>query len=229
MRDFWATHHWPEGEQRAHWHVLFDDQPAVHAFARAHAEILNRHPELSPVPVQWLHSTLQSIGPLTPAQASEVAASGQAALRDFEPFALEIGPAQAIHNAVIPAIHPEDRISELFWTLRRTTEGVIHPETMPKAPEVFWPHMSLAYSSAQWDHDDLSRALVKLRPPRARMTVRRVFLVNQQQTWRDKYTWTVLAEVPLGRRITGGAGAPCPHTAEASEGEAVRTAAPRAD
>ncbi|MGP8298130.1 2'-5' RNA ligase family protein [Streptomyces inhibens] len=208
MRDFWETHHWPEGEQRAHWHVLFDDQPAVHNFARTHAEILSRHPELSPVPVQWLHSTLQSIGPLTPAQAGAVAAAGQAALRDFEPFEVEIGPAQAIQNAVVPAIYPEDRISELFWTLRCATEGVVGPETMPKAPDVFWPHMSLAYSGARWDHDDLSRALVKLRPPRARMTVKRVFLVDQQQIWRDKYTWTVLAEVPLGQRLQGGARQP---------------------
>ncbi|MFG3112885.1 2'-5' RNA ligase family protein [Streptomyces sp. NPDC048197] len=200
MRDFWATHHWPADERRAHWHLLFDGQPAVHNFARAHAEILSRHPELSPVPIEWLHSTLQSIGPLTPAQAAAVAAAGQAALRDFEPFDLEIGPAQALHNGVVPAIYPEGRISELFWTLRRATEGVVGPETMPAAPEDgFWPHMSLAYSGAQWDHDELSRALVKLRPPRARMTVRRVVLVDQQQTWRDGYTWNVLAEVPLGQ------------------------------
>ncbi|AJC54977.1 2'-5' RNA ligase family protein [Streptomyces sp. 769] len=200
MRDFWATHHWPAGERRAHWHLLFDDQPTVHSYARAHAEILGRHSELSPVPVEWLHSTLLSIGSLTPAQAAAVATAGQSALRGFEPFDIEIGPAQTIHNGVVPAIYPEDRLSALFWTLRRATEGVVGPEVMPAAPDDgFWPHMSLAYSGAQWDHDELSLALTKLRPPRARMTVKRVFLVDQRQTWRDRYTWTVLAEVPLGQ------------------------------
>ncbi|MFF2062580.1 hypothetical protein ACFVWZ_12410 [Streptomyces sp. NPDC058200] len=57
---------------------------------------------------------------------------------------------------------------------------------------------------AQWDHDELSRGLVKLRPPRARMTVVRAVLVDQAQAWRDKYTWRVIAEVPLGKHQSGG-------------------------
>ncbi|WEH37849.1 2'-5' RNA ligase family protein (plasmid) [Streptomyces sp. AM 4-1-1] len=199
MRDFWETHHWPAGERRAHWHLLFEDQPAVHDFARAHTEVLHRYPELNPVPVQWLHATVQSIGPLTPAAAAAVAAAARPALAAIEPFAIEIGPAQAIHNGVVPAIYPENRITDLYWTLRRVTEHVVGTQTMPKAPEVFWPHLSLAYSGARWDHDELSRALVRLRPPRPRMTVTRAVLVDQKQTWRDKYTWTVIAEVPLGR------------------------------
>ncbi|MFJ3946219.1 2'-5' RNA ligase family protein [Streptomyces griseoaurantiacus] len=198
MRDFWATHHWPKGERRAHWHLTFEDQPAVHDFVHAHAELLVQHPELSPVPVEWLHATLQSIGPLTAESAAAVADAARPALASIEPFEIEIGPAQAIHNGVVPAIYPEERISELYWTLRRATESVVGVDAMPKAPERFWPHLSLAYSGAQWDHDDLTRALVKLRPPRPRMTVTRAVLVDQEQTWRERYTWTVIAEVPLG-------------------------------
>lgn len=56
----------------------------------------------------------------------------------------------------------------------------------------------------RWDHDDLSRSLAKLRPPRPRMTVTRAVLVDQEQVWRDKYTWTVIAEVPLGHDPSGG-------------------------
>ncbi len=63
----------------------------------------------------------------------------------------------------------------------------------------FWPHLSLAYNGARWDHDEMSRALVKLRPPRPRVPVTRAVLVDQKQAWRDKYTWTVIAEVPLGK------------------------------
>jgi 2'-5' RNA ligase len=204
MRDFWETHHWPQGERRAHWHILFEDQPDVHEFARAHAELLAQHQELSPVPVEWLHATLQSVGPLSPALAAAVADAARPALARIEPFEIEIGPAQAIHNGVVPAIYPEDRISQLFWALRQATESVIGAEQMPKAPDRFWPHLSLAYSGARWDHDDLSRSLAKLRPPRPRMTVTRAVLVDQEQVWRDKYTWTVIAEVPLGHDPSGG-------------------------
>lgn len=106
MRDFWETHHWPEGERRAHWHLLFEDQPAVHDFARAHAGLLAQHAELSPVPVEWLHATLQSVGPLTAETAAAVADAARLALVGIEPFEIEIGPAQAIHNGVVPADLP---------------------------------------------------------------------------------------------------------------------------
>jgi 2'-5' RNA ligase len=203
MRDFWETHRWPKDERRAHWHLLFDDQPAVHDYARAHAELLARHPELSLVPVEWLHATLQSIGPLSPALAAAVAEAARPALAGIEPFEIEIGPAQAIHNGVVPAIYPEDRISALFWALRQATQSVVGAEAMPTAPDRFWPHLSLAYSGARWDHDELSRALARLRPPRPRVRVTSAVLVDQEQAWRDTYTWRVIAEAPLGTPPAG--------------------------
>ncbi|MFI7104125.1 2'-5' RNA ligase family protein [Streptomyces sp. NPDC050161] len=199
MRDFWETHRWPPGERRAHWHILFTDEPAVHDYARAHAPLLDHHPELNPVPIEWLHATLQSIGPLSPAAATAVAEAARSALCETEPFEIEIGPAQAVRYGVVLALSPETAISQLFWTLRRATESVIGTKAMPPAPKVFRPHMALAYSGAQWDHDGLSHALVALRPPRPRITVTRVVLVHQAQTWRDKYHWTVIAKIPLGR------------------------------
>ncbi|MGW1194451.1 2'-5' RNA ligase family protein [Streptomyces sp. NPDC002536] len=200
MKDFWETHHWPQGERRAHWHVLFDDQPTVHTFVRAHAELLGRHRELAPIPVEWLHATIQSVGPLSPGQADAVAAAAQLAARDIAPFELEVGPAQAVHNGVIAALYPEEQISALYRTLRQVTESVLGTGVLPSPRDArFWPHMSLAYSSAHWDSDALAEALVKLRPPRARMTVTRAVLVDQQQLWRDRYTWTPIAEIQLGQ------------------------------
>jgi len=203
MQDFWETHHWPEGERRAHWHLLFEDQPAVHDFARAHAGLLTQHPQLTPVPTEWLHATLQSIGPLTPGQADAVAEAARPALAGLQPFGLEIGPAQAIYNGVVTAIYPEDRISELFWALRQATESAIGTDLIPKPPARYWPHMSLAYSNAHWNADELARSLVKVRPSRARITVTRAVLVDQQQIWRDRYTWIPLAEVSLGHGTHG--------------------------
>lgn len=198
MKDFWETHHWQRGERRAHWHVLFDDQPAVHAFVRSHAELLSHHRELTPVPTGWLHATIQSIGPLSPSQTDAIAAVAQVAVRDIAPFKLEVGPAQAIHNGVVAALYPEEQISALYRTLRQATESVLGASVLPPADARFWPHMSLAYSNAHWDADDLAKAVVKLRPPRARMTVTRAVLVEQQQLWRDRYIWTAIAEIPLG-------------------------------
>ncbi|OKJ24190.1 hypothetical protein AMK22_34140 [Streptomyces sp. CB01580] len=64
----------------------------------------------------------------------------------------------------------------------------------------FWPRYSLAYSGARWDHEQPSQDLLELRLPRVRMMVRHVVLVDQQQVWRGRHTWNVIAEVFLGKR-----------------------------
>ncbi|CAM5313611.1 hypothetical protein [Streptomyces abikoensis] len=70
MKDSWGTHHWPEGERRAHWHVLFDNQPAAHASVRDHAELLDRHREFTQVPVEGLHAAIRPIAPSPPARST---------------------------------------------------------------------------------------------------------------------------------------------------------------
>ncbi|MGP4114018.1 2'-5' RNA ligase family protein [Streptomyces sp. 4N509B] len=201
MQSFWDAHRWPTQEHRAHWHVLFDHQPAVRDFARAHADLLSRHPELTPVPIEGLHATLQSIGPLSASQAAEVAAAARPVLQTVGPFEVEVGPAQIVHNGVVAAVYPEDDMSRLYWALRETTESVVGSDAMPPAPDRFWPHLTLAYSQTEWNADDLARALVKLRPPRATMTVASVALVDQQQRWRDRYVWDEVATVTLADAI----------------------------
>jgi hypothetical protein len=56
------------------------------------------------------------------------------------------------------------------------------------------------------------------------MMVTRVVLVDEEQTWRDKYTWTVLAEVPLGQARHDGAE---PTTAPRDQGAEVRRFVPQ--
>ncbi|MFF3337820.1 2'-5' RNA ligase family protein [Streptomyces flavidovirens] len=202
MKDFWSSHQWPPSERRVHWHLLFQGEPDVHRFAHAHADLLSRYPQLTHVPVEWLHATIQSIGPLTDEQSTAVAEAGRAVLADLQPFDIEIGPAHAIHNGVVVDLYPEENLSIVYWALRKATEGVVGPDALPPAPELFWPHLSLAYSNTRWSDDDLKRALAKeVRPSRARMTVERVVLVEQQQDWRRLYSWTAHATIPLGRAL----------------------------
>ncbi|MEN8649100.1 2'-5' RNA ligase family protein [Streptomyces sp. 21So2-11] len=199
MKDFWSSHQWPAGERRAHWHLLFQGEADVHRFAHAHDDLLARYPELTRVPVEWLHTTLESIGPLTAEQSTAVGEAGRTALTGIQPFDIEIGPVHAIHNGVVVDLYPEENLSAVYWALRKATESVIGPDALPPAPDRFWPHLSLAYSNSQWNDDDLKRALAKeVRPARARMTVERIMLVDQQQDWRRLYSWTPITTIPLG-------------------------------
>ncbi|AJE87493.1 hypothetical protein SLNWT_7117 [Streptomyces albus] len=190
MKDFWKTHQWPTGERRAHWHILVEGQSKVAEFAAAHAELIARFPQLTPVPVPWLHMTLLSIGSIDVPQMKEVAHAVSLGLRaaSLDPFEIEVGPAQATREGITVAVYPEEELSSLFWTVRQATEEVLGKEVLPPAPARFWPHLSLAYSNADWDHDELSRALTRLRPAQAPMTVSQVHLVDQQQDWRIQDT-----------------------------------------
>jgi 2'-5' RNA ligase len=154
---------------------------------------------LTRVPVPWLHSTLQSIGPLSAEQAQAVAAGGRAALAGFPAFSIEIGPAHMIHNELVADLYPEEDLAAVYWALREATEKVVGPDALPARPARFWPHMSLGYSNAgSWDDDALRRSLAKdLRPARARLRVDRVVLVNQRQDWCRLYSWTVVDTIPL--------------------------------
>jgi len=205
MRDFWATHHWPQGERRAHWHLLFDGATDVHRLAAAHQPLLAQYPQLTPVPGPWLHATLFSIGPLDPEQAQAVGAAGAKATAHLEPFELEIGSPQSIHNGIICPLHPEEQLHRLYRALYDATAQVLGADAMPKVNDRTWGHLSLAYSNAAWDADALTRTLVTdLREPRAHMTVTHAVLVDQQQEWRRLYSWNTLATAPLGTATATG-------------------------
>jgi hypothetical protein len=63
MRDhWWWQPGWRVGRSLYTWHVTFNDQPAVHQLAADYAPVLNDLPTLDPVPVRWLHLTMQGIG-----------------------------------------------------------------------------------------------------------------------------------------------------------------------
>jgi hypothetical protein len=40
VKDFRESHHWPEGQQRAHWHLTFEGAHDVHRFVSAHEELI---------------------------------------------------------------------------------------------------------------------------------------------------------------------------------------------
>jgi hypothetical protein len=63
MRDhWWWRPGWRVGRSFYTWHVTFDDQPAVHRLAADYASVLSDLPTLDPIPVRWLHLTMQGIG-----------------------------------------------------------------------------------------------------------------------------------------------------------------------
>ncbi|HEY2763552.1 MAG TPA: hypothetical protein VGJ13_05995 [Pseudonocardiaceae bacterium] len=57
--------------------MTFDDQPAAIHLAADYAPVLNELPILDPIPVRWLHLTMQGIGSTDEVDRAEVTANGE--------------------------------------------------------------------------------------------------------------------------------------------------------
>lgn len=194
LHDFWSVHRWPVDVLRAHWHIVFDDQPLVRESARAQIDRLGGIAELTPTPIEWLHLTLQSIGPVTSEQKTQLVTDAHAALATFPPFEIELGPARVGENTVQSPVSSAGRIDALRGILRGLTE----PLTDARLSTPLRPHVTYAYSAAEWDAGALARDLANLPAAPVPASVTRIELVDQRQLWRDRYDWTVIGGIELG-------------------------------
>jgi 2'-5' RNA ligase len=179
---------------RAHWHIVFDDQPRVREFARESIDRLGGIAELTATPIEWLHLTLQSIGTLTPEQKMRLVADARAALATFPPLEIELGAARVDENTVLSPVSSAGRIDALRGILRGVTECV----TGARLSTPMRPHVTYAYSAAEWDAGALARELASVPAVPVQASVARIELVDQRQLWRDRYDWTVIGGIELG-------------------------------
>ena len=94
------TNHWwwrpgvRPGRRVLVWHVLFDDQPAVHDLVRACQERLGDVPGLDPVPLPWLHMTTRIVGfadEIGDAEVRDIVETARARLRSAAPVDVRFG------------------------------------------------------------------------------------------------------------------------------------------
>jgi hypothetical protein len=61
-RDHWWRPGWHPGRSFYTWHILVEDQPAIHEFAQQLQPELAATGAFGPIPLKWLHMTLQGVG-----------------------------------------------------------------------------------------------------------------------------------------------------------------------
>ena len=86
VRNHWW---WRPGRSFYTWHLTFTGQPDVARVARHYHSILRDLPGVDPVPVEWLHLTMQGLGfsdEVTPDQVDEVVAAVRGQLATLAPF-----------------------------------------------------------------------------------------------------------------------------------------------
>lgn len=201
MRDhWWWRPGWRVGRSFYTWHVTFDDQPAAHQLAADYTPIFEDVPTLDPIPVRWLHLTMQGIGFTDEVDRADVDAIVHAArdrCGELDPFTITLGPARVDPEALMLPVSPTEPIAHLRTTIRAAIADVWGLDNVPEDPDGFRPHVTLAYSNSAGSAAPISQRLREKVITSADITVHRVTLISLNRD-RRTYQWTDVAAVELG-------------------------------
>ncbi|MFD4258687.1 2'-5' RNA ligase family protein [Streptomyces sp. NPDC058534] len=183
-----------------HFIAVLDD-PAYVAFTQAHHDLLADYGDrVGIVPAPWLHWTAQGVHhQLAEDQVERAVRAAREAARQAAPATVTMGPVWPGPSAVTVAMYPEEPLAEINALVRNAVSTVPGVQ-LREAGDRYWPHSTLAYYRSPSVHDaDFNRRLRNIRPQRAEITIRRLLAVYMHQDLNlGYYTWTPIAEIPLG-------------------------------
>jgi hypothetical protein len=202
-----GTEVWPQGETLLHVYALPDLEhdwelaDLIHGCRAAVADY-----PLTDVADEWLHVTISQItdavgGAISQGERELLAEELQKALREVDPFTITVGSCLTYHSGPIFDLHPDHQLKQLHDVVESVVERLRGPEAIKYDTGVL--HLTLAYASGDADSDEMQRALRRVRPSHAPMTIRSVHLL-EVAAHPDAKTiiWTEpIAEIPLGRGV----------------------------
>ncbi|MEO6085160.1 MAG: 2'-5' RNA ligase family protein [Umezawaea sp.] len=201
VRDhWWWRPGWKVGRSFYTWHVTFADQPAAQRLVADYAHALAALPMFDPVPVRWLHLTLQGIGftdEVPRGDVDRIVATARKRCAELEPFTVVIGPAHVDPESIQMPARPLEPLAELRLAIRAAIGDVWGPDNVPEPEEGFRAHVSLGYANAAGPAAPVAKALDVHGGHTAEVTVTSVSLIDLNRD--DKaYEWTDVATVTLG-------------------------------
>lgn len=202
MRDhWWWRPGWRVGRSFYTWHVTFTDQPAVRRLVDDYAPVLAALPQLDPVPVRWLHLTMQGVGFTDEVDRHDVDRIVEAVrtrCAGLAPFTVEVGPAHVDAETIQMPARPLEPLSRLRLAVRSAIGDVWGPDNVPEPEAGFRAHVSLGYCNTPGPAEPVADALHAHGAHTAEVTVSSVSLIDLNRDHRA-YEWTDVAEAPLGR------------------------------
>ncbi|NIK56428.1 2'-5' RNA ligase family protein [Kribbella shirazensis] len=200
VRDHWYWRpNWRPGRSFYTWHIVFPNDPVLTDLHAAYQGLVGSLPGISPVPVQWLHLTLQGIGfadKVPQADLDPIIEAAQRRLEHFRPFEIKLGPAVVDVESLQLPVSPVDRLRRLRTQLRAAVTDVWGRDSVPELPELY-PHVSLGYWNRPAPAEPLRQRVNALSGGIARTEVAHVTLINLNRD-QAQYEWTTYATLPLG-------------------------------
>ncbi|WP_350280889.1 2'-5' RNA ligase family protein [Kribbella sp. HUAS MG21] len=206
VRDHWYWRpNWRPGRSFYTWHILFPNDPVVTDLHAAYQGLVDSLPGISPVPLQWLHLTLQGIGFTDKVPETDlglIIEAAQRRLEHFRPFEIQLGPAVVDEESLQLPVAPVDRLRRLRAQLRAAVTDVWGRDSVPELPELH-PHVSLGYWNRPAPAEPLHQRVKALTGGTATTEVTHITLITLTRD-NTHYKWTPYTALPLGE--------PPPHT-----------------
>lgn len=151
------------GQVKWNFNLVFDGQPAVAEMARQYAEVI-KHPGLySPIPAQWLHATILSIGSTdeyTETEMLAVATKLQASLSGLSLPEFSFDSWWLWDGNVVLHISPDDKFSMLYEHVVTALQSVVGDDRTTHSPHgSFIAHTALAYAKTHDREHEINHQL----------------------------------------------------------------------
>lgn len=203
MDDFFAgiADRWPAEEEHLHWLVLPDPEVVAERLAMP-CRKLAYGPGLAPVPPGWSHITVGHLvgdaAGVTAAEVTKLTEHVRERCESVAPFAVTAGRPEAWAGGIVCPLRPGQPMRHL-WQLTSAAAREATGGRLPYLPEIYDPHMSLAYSTAAVPDSPARAWLSDHDISEVPFPVTHLSLVAQRHDRRE-ITWRLIDQVPL----TGG-------------------------
>lgn len=197
---WWWRPGWRPGRRFYTWHLTFEDQPALHRLVSAYQERLASFSGLRPVPLEWLHLTMQGIGftdEVSDADVARVVAAVQQRLAGVPQLRLAFGPAVVFTEAIVlPPARPED-VATVRTAIRAGIADVYGQDNVPESAAGYRPHVTVAYSTTEQPAGPVIAAIDAERPEPATIPMPEALLI---ELGRDEaiYRWHTVGSARVG-------------------------------
>jgi 2'-5' RNA ligase len=146
---WWWRPGWHLGRSCYTWHILVEDQSAIHEFAKQLQPALAATGVLGPIPLEWLHMTMQGVGfsdEVSEEDLNAIAAAVSARVAEVGPIPVTMGPPVVDPEGVNLPVRPVEALNAVRLAVRDGIADVWGRDQVPEAADGFVPHVSLAYS-----------------------------------------------------------------------------------
>jgi 2'-5' RNA ligase len=201
---WWPREGWWPGRLVYTWHLTFEGAPRLHRLAERYQRALAVVSGHDPVPVQWLHLTVQSVGwvdEVSEERLEQVTQAVAVRLGRLAPVELTFDRPAVRSESVAWEVTPAEPLREIWREIRNGIAEVAGEA--PMAAEQaggLHPHVSLTYINTSGPAEPYVEALGGVDVEPVRVNVDRVTLIVQNRVLEPEwvYRWNTHAVVPLG-------------------------------